>query len=429
MKLLFENWRKYLLNEMISLEQAKENLDRQGTLKIVKNYKYENPEAKIDQDGYPSSEDLRDHYKRWLLSIVEKRTDLTDDQKGLAVTWLNKLGRHGATGFAREVMNDFNVPGADLAHKRALGNSFEKFFHNKDFMPQKDLMKIKSVSEFKLMVHKVGDAIDQHRRSKLKSPEMIIEGTTFLRGDWVPNALTVPLSHEKLETVGHDGWVIMEIHNKAASCFHGTADWCTAAPGLDYFENYYKEDDPLFIFQNKSNLNKFQFHYGTSQFMDSKDNRVNDESFKVLHNMLKQTEAYNKYERLRIFDLERMVKRAPRDIDGSQAQAQIGEMREILNSLKDPYGMANSLADLATYQHFDIPTYILRWLASEEFYKYTGVALRIVRYHQIVPSDILQDIADNNPKRRTRDTAEAVLRMRKAPSHPRSERELNETTI
>ena len=96
---------------------------------------------------------------------------------------------------------------------------------------------------------------------------------------------------------------------------------------------------------------------------------------------------------------------------------QIDEMRKILNSLEDPYGMANTLAEMATMDHFNIPTYILRWLASEEFYEYTGVARRIVRYHEVVPSNILKDIAENNPQQRTRDMAFNVLQKRKDPSH------------
>jgi len=133
--------------------------------------------------------------------------------------------------------------------------------------------------------------------------------------------------------------------------------------------------------------------------------------------MLKQTEAYNKYEYLRIFDLKRMVQSLPRPTATWQAHALIDEMREILNSLKDPYAMANSLAEMATMDHFNIPTYILRWLASEEFYKYTGVARRIVKYHEVVPSNILEDIAENNPQQRTRDMAKQVLEERGSPSY------------
>ena len=185
-------------------------------------------------------------------------------------------------------------------------------------------------------------------------------------------------------------------------------DWCTAAD-LDYFEHYYKPDDPLFFFEGfwTDPSARFQFHYGSGSFMDSDDHPVKKETFETLHNMLKQTEAYNKYENLRIYDLKRMLPSSTTDVN---------EMRELLNTLEDPQSMANTLAEIATLEHFDVPTYVLRWLASEEFYKYTGVARRIVKYHEIVPSDILEDLAENNPNQRTREMAKQVLERRRNPA-------------
>ena len=48
MKLLFENWRKYLLNE-VSFADAKEILNSKGTLKIIKNYEYECTTFMVDR--------------------------------------------------------------------------------------------------------------------------------------------------------------------------------------------------------------------------------------------------------------------------------------------------------------------------------------------------------------------------------------------
>ena len=74
---------------------------------------------------------------------------------------------------------------------------------------------------------------------------------------------------------------IYAIHNKGAACELGKGtDWCTAAPGLDYFAEYYDEDDPLFYFDASlggppdhltSVRARFQFHYGSGQFMDEDD--------------------------------------------------------------------------------------------------------------------------------------------------------------
>ena len=385
MKLLLENWRKYL-NE-VSYSDAKDILDSKRTMKIIKAYRYDREQemglAAFLQMSSMDTLPLHRNFKNYLLDAVP--TDLTDNQKGTSVLWLLKISRENPRIAANFIF------GRIFARTR---NSLETFFHHQEFMPEKDLMQIKDMAELAGMTDGAQEEIDkaQEKKNYLDAEE----GTKVLRDD--------------------DDWMIASLHNKGAACELGkNTEWCTAAPGLNYFEHYYKEDDPLFYFQNKSNLNKFQFHYGSNQFMDSNDVQVNKESFETLHDMLLDTEAWNKYEKLRIFELERLVK--IRLVDGPHAEAHIAEMREILNSLKDPYTMANSLVQMATYEHFNIPTYVLRWLASEEFHKYTGVALRIVRYHEVVPSDILEDIAENNPQQRTRDLAKEVLRKRRSSSH------------
>ena len=380
MKLLFENWRKYL-NE-VSFEDAKEILNSKRTLKIIKAYRYEKgQDDTINSWDAPLINTQHRNFKNYLLDLVPY--DLTDNQKGTSVLWLLKISRENP-----------KVAASLIDGRITIGprQSLETFFHHQRFMPKQDLMQIKTMEDLVAMTYAAKEEIDkaQEKKNYLDAEQ----GTEIFRDD--------------------AKWTIAALHNKGAACELGkNTDWCTAAPGLDYFEDYYKEDDPLFYFQNKSNLNKFQFHYGSTQFMDSKDNRVDKESFEVLHDMLIQTEAYDKYEKLRIFELERLVK--IRLVDGPHAQAQIDEMREILNSLEDPYAMANSLAEMATLDHFNIPTYVLRWLASEEFYEYSGIARRIVKYHDIVPSNILEDIAENNPYGRTREMAKQVLDKRKNP--------------
>ena len=163
-------------------------------------------------------------------------------------------------------------------------------------------------------------------------------------------------------------------------------------------------------------MNKFQFHYGSSQFMNAEDDRVDRETFKKLHGKLIETEAWDKYEKLRIFELTRMVQPSG-TADGPHVPVLIGEMREILNSLKDPYAMATELTEIATSPYNNIPTYIIRWLSGEEFYKYPDVARKIVKYHEVVPTDILEDLEENNPYGALRKMARNILEKRKSPTH------------
>jgi hypothetical protein len=380
-----ENWREYL--KEVSFSDAKEILNSKRTLKIIKAYRYEKEQEHPD---YPDAGMTTQHrnFKNYLLDVVPD--DLTDNQKGTSVLWLLKISRENS-----KVAANF-INGRIMVGPR---NSLETFFHHQRFMPNQDLMQIKTMDDLVAMTYKAKEEIQKEQEKKLYLDAE--QGTEIFRDD--------------------DKWTIAALHNKGAACELGkNTNWCTAAPGLDYFEDYYKPEDPLFYFASKeSDLGgmvsaKYQFHYGSSQFMDSKDAPVSKKTFEVLHDLLKKTEAYNKYEKLRIFDLERLVK--IRLVDGPHAHAQIAEMRELLNSLEDPYAMANSLAEMATLDHFNIPTYVLRWLASEEFYKFTGVARRIVKYHEVVPSDILEDLAENNPETRTRMFAQEVLDKRRNPA-------------
>jgi hypothetical protein len=91
----------------------------------------------------------------------------------------------------------------------------------------------------------------------------------------------------------YDGpeWQIIIPRNKGAACELGKGtDWCTAAPGLDYYEQYHKEDDPLFVFKSKKQPEhldwRYQFHYGSEQFMDTNDHPVDADMFVLLHSLL-----------------------------------------------------------------------------------------------------------------------------------------------
>ena len=389
MKLLFENWRKYL-NE-VSFEDAKEILDSKRTLKIIKAYRYDKEQNHPD---YPDAGMTTQHrnFKNYLLDVVP--SDLTDNQKGTTVLWLLKVARENP-----KVAASF-INGRIFARDRG---SLETFFHHQRFMPRQDLMQVKTMEDLVDMTDTAKEEIQkaQEKKSYLDAEQ----GTEVLSGKMERNEETGKLERSP----GKNGWFIAIIHNKGGACELGKGtDWCTAAD-LDYFEHYYKPDDPLFFFEGfwTDPSARFQFHYGSGSFMDSDDHPVKKETFETLHNMLKQTEAYNKYENLRIYDLKRMLPSSTTDVN---------EMRELLNTLEDPQSMANTLAEIATLEHFDVPTYVLRWLASEEFYKYTGVARRIVKYHEIVPSDILEDLAENNPNQRTREMAKQVLERRRNPA-------------
>jgi hypothetical protein len=60
------------------------------------------------------------------------------------------------------------------------------------------------------------------------------------------------------------------------SCELGSGtQWCTATGNTDSYFLRYIEKGPLFIFIDNSNSkNKFQVHFESESFMDSKDNAI-----------------------------------------------------------------------------------------------------------------------------------------------------------
>lgn len=300
MKLLFENWRQYLTE--VSYADAQDILNSKGTLKIIKNYERENPDLRRGGTTTDSREaQYHENFKQWIYFAIPD--DITDNQKGTAVLWLRRLAKKFpklAAGMIKHTKN-----------QTALRGNLETFFHHQRFMSERDLMQVESMIDLFQIVEHAKEDIEAHRQKQTKSPEMVKEGTHFLRGGWYQPTTSLKgglEQEEELETVPENGWVIMEIHNKAASCFHGTADWCTAQAGLEYFEEYYKPDDPLFIFENKGDRqflpgDKYQFHYGTEQFMDKNDRPIEralsslepESLFGHLHGELMKTEAPKKY--------------------------------------------------------------------------------------------------------------------------------------
>ena len=256
---LFENWRGFLINE-ISFKDAKEVLDGKQVTKLVKNYNYLQ-----GLDPFFEIEKAKESFKNWLLDLVPD--DLTDGQKGASILWLLRLARED---------NDF---ASDLINGRTFGfediwGSLETFFHYQNFMEEKDINKINSLEQLSKMVDSSKEAITKYQEKKQYLD--VDAGTEYFRND--------------------DEWVIAALHNKGAACELGKGtDWCTAAPGLDYFRDYYKPDDPLFYFKDVSSGDRFQLHFGQEEFMDENDEQISGTQLEKLYNLLIQTNASKKY--------------------------------------------------------------------------------------------------------------------------------------
>ena len=81
----------------------------------------------------------------------------------------------------------------------------------------------------------------------------------------------------------------------------------------------------MFYIESKSTEEKWQFHYGTRQFMDINDSQVDREKFEELHDVLKDALEENDYEEKypKVFEHEH------RDYDE--------EMRQLIESERETY--------------------------------------------------------------------------------------------
>ena len=438
MKLLFENWRKYLLTEIqwegekgvmktqfdwpTPLEPKVPNAIRDLILRYMDQHEHEWADPSDSWYARTQTQEFKhDRFRRILsglaLNLHPHKGDLipgdiTDGQKGEAILWLLKiLKSEEDTASFDSLMKELVGGPVPDGISRPIASALEAYFQHKQLMSKKQIMQIGSLEELYSIVEEAHPEIEKRRQKKIKNPNLVVEGTEFFSGEWKKNA-TGEIDLDNPETVpGRGGWVIMGIHNKAASCFHGTADWCTAAPGLDYFETYYEEDNPLFIFERKdfedlSLLSKFQFHYGTNQYMDRYDKPISEETFKALHNLLVRTEAYEKYDILKKQELHNMVR------IGSSAPME--EVKAMIESLDDTLRQ-RWLPDIA-HKHFNsirkVRTEVLRLLATKEFEDISGIAYNLVQ-NPASPKDVLEYLAKNAKSRAQQKVAAEELERRK----------------
>jgi hypothetical protein len=265
--------REALLNE-VRYEDALKLLDGKKFKKMIKRwseYWYfvpEEPEEHVEQ----YYENIVNFFKKSLISSFQS-IDLEDKQKATALMWFLKYLRNKSVEDMKwvEIYGGLFVPSIlNTTQMSNLRRHLEKFFHWQQFMNIKDLNQISSPEHLTVITWNANEKIKAYQEKQANADAE--QGTEVL--------------------MDNDKWTIAAIHNKGAACQLGKGtDWCTAAPGLDYFSDYYSPNDPLFYFHDKKNNEKFQFHYGTKSFMNARDQRVGDDMFYRLNTLLSKTDA------------------------------------------------------------------------------------------------------------------------------------------
>lgn len=330
MKLLLENWKTYL-DEGLLIESHEEAISSviNKSAKLAKgwfwnNHKdyYEFVEAS-DQKGLTWTtigEQIYDSFFRKLVPV-----DITDKQKQIALLWNYRQFVEGnfsvdtneyMSGVVfeslkrlKERLDSYNreFQGSDLSkyYGRMFGTVFG-FVSAKSINPKLNsyvMATFRNTHRSALMERffQFNRFIQEGKKdlnsvSNYKELYDLIEEARPLYKAWQEKQEQGDAEKGKEVLLDDQNWQVIAIHNKGAACQLGKGtDWCTAAPGLSYFKQYYKPDDPLFYILDKSNGEKYQFHFGTEQFMDKGDNQlypsryhVGDEIMNVLLKVIPQ---------------------------------------------------------------------------------------------------------------------------------------------
>jgi len=292
MKQLFENWRNNV-NESpiiteISFDDAKKRLESKALLKWIKGMAFDE-EMRVMTLNPEQIESAKVALASTVLNLVPE--DLTDNQKGTSLEWIISTGINDPRvkqKFYDEAIASTETDGArfpssarvDLNIKRG---DIERYWHTHDYSDQKDIFSIESWGALSWAADKAKTKYDNAMADK-----------DYLDAD---KGIEVFRDDDKMR--------IYALHNKGAACKLGKGtEWCTAAPGLDYFEQYYEPDDPLFYFEIKhgtvagygEDTDRYQFHFGSNQFMDEDDEDIPDDYRDELIRALAKTDAVNKYD-------------------------------------------------------------------------------------------------------------------------------------
>ena len=232
---------------MILIAIKLKQLILQEAKKVLLEYTMEQAEARFTSKAFRKRANIEgvepDVAKQNILEQVPQ--DISERFKADALWWaistFIKAGQFGAID----------------SRKKAL----ETFFQIKEagkgsILSQQDINQIQSWDELKEIVEQAKPAWEEYKQSKASK-------------DWEAGS---NLIYED------DTWQVFIPENKGAACKLGKGtDWCTAAPGLNYYEQYHSQEDPLIIFINKQDPeDKYQFHYKTSQFMDKQDEDISE---------------------------------------------------------------------------------------------------------------------------------------------------------
>lgn len=175
---------------------------------------------------YKEGSDSVGRYGKWLLGLYRKDNPLT------------------YTGNVKELLYDY-----------------DNYKNDRNFDIEKDISKFKSISAMKSAVENVTQAELSHRQEVRNRQQARKNANVEKDADLVYE---------------DDDWLVYVPKTYEASCKLGRGTrWCTASTEDGSYYREYSNRGPLFININKHDPSeKYQFHFETSQFMDSGDSSI-----------------------------------------------------------------------------------------------------------------------------------------------------------
>jgi len=188
-----------------------------------------------------------------------------------------------------------------------------------------------------------------------------------------------------------DTWWVYFPQTKGAACALGKGtDWCTAGPGLDYYDDYAKRGQLIIFISKKDPTIKYQLHYPDGQYMDLNDegigSRVSILNKIIVDNIIgSEFERYlNEEERKKILSLETMTSRSLDDthtfVEGVVEAEEEGffQSKQVVNNLtlepENPYSPTYSIMKALYDDEGEMlePDEFDDAVAAEYFYKIDG---------------------------------------------------------
>ena len=143
------------------------------------------------------------------------------------------------------------------------------FDANKNNLKDRDIMKYTSIDDLESMLDDENSYKELSRRQSLRQVQKKVHKTD--------------VEQDAQKVFENNNWVVYIPKTYEASCKLGRGtNWCTATTENDNYYKEYTKKGKLYININKNDPSKkYQFHFRTKSYMDSKDNPINIVEFFV----------------------------------------------------------------------------------------------------------------------------------------------------